>query len=44
MEGPFPNVYPLSSEGDDKENAPLPTPLRPILLVLPIRTDNLAGC
>jgi hypothetical protein len=26
MEGPFPNVYPLSSEGDDKETAPLSTP------------------
>jgi hypothetical protein len=25
-EGPFPNVYPLSSEGDDNESAPLSTP------------------
>jgi hypothetical protein len=41
MEGPFPNVYPLSNAGDDNESAPLSTPLRPILLIPPIRTDNL---
>jgi len=37
MEGPFPNVYPLSSEGDDKESAPRSTPLRPNLPpILPV--------
>ena len=26
MEGPFPNVFPLSSEGDDKKSVLLSTP------------------
>jgi hypothetical protein len=29
MEGPFPNVYPLSSGGDDKKSVLLSTPPHP---------------
>jgi len=39
--GPFPNVYPLSSEGNDKERTLRSTPLRPILPILHVQTDNL---